>query len=121
MLSAEDLLISTEQKPGFFTASDHGVTVTLDTELTPELVDEGFVREIISKLQTMRKEAGFNVMDHINVTVEGSKRICDVVNRLPDEIANDTLADSIKVATANGYTKQWDINGEDVTLGVEKV
>ena len=121
VLSAEDLLISTEQKPGFFTASDRGVTVTLDTELTPELVDEGFVREIISKLQTMRKEAGFNVMDHINITVEGSKRICDVVNRLPDEIANDTLADSIKVATANGYTKQWDINGEDVTLGVEKV
>ena len=121
VLSAEDLLISTEQKPGFFTASDRGVTVTLDTELTPELVDEGFVREIISKLQTMRKEAGFNVMDHINITVEGSKRICDIVNRLPDEIANDTLADSIKVATANGYTKQWDINGEDVTLGVEKV
>ncbi len=120
-LTAEDLLISTEQKSGFFTETDRGVTITLDTELTDELVDEGFVREIISKLQTMRKEAGFSVMDHITVTVEGSDKICDIVSRLPQQIANDTLADSITVTAAVGYTKQWDINGENVTMGVEKV
>ena len=121
VLNTEDLLISTDQKEGYFTVSDRGVTVALDTTLTAELIDEGFIREIISKIQTMRKEAGFNVMDHIVVTLSGSEKVADIVNRKPEEIMNDTLADAINVAEAKGYTKDWDINGESVTLGVEKV
>ena len=120
-LSADDLLIEAHQKEGYFTLSDNGVTVSLDTELTPELIDEGYVRELISKIQTMRKEAGFNVMDHIEVTVSGGENAERIAGEQSSAIAGDVLADSIKVATPTGYTKQWDINGENVTLGVNKV
>ena len=121
VLSAEDLLISTEQKEGYYTLSDRGVTVAIDTVLTPDLIDEGFVRELISKIQTMRKEAGFNVMDHINIIVSGSTRITALVERMPNEITGDTLGDSITVAEPKGFVKSWDINGEPVNIGIEKV
>ena len=121
VLETEDLLISTTQKEGLFTVSDRGYTVALDTVLTEELIDEGFIRELISKIQTMRKEADFNVMDHISVTVDGGDRVKKIVTERPTDIGGDTLADSVTSATADGYTKEWDINGETVTIGVKKV
>ena len=120
-LETEDLLIEAKQKDGFYTVSDRGITVAIDTTLTKELIEEGFVRELISKIQTMRKEAGFNVTDHINVTVEGSKKVTDIALSKKADIAGDTLADGITAAKPAGYTKDWDINGEKVTIGVEKV
>ncbi len=121
ILETEDLLIEAKQKEGFYTVSDRGITVAIDTTLTKELVEEGFARELISKIQTMRKEAGFNVTDHISVTVKGSERVTDVAVSKKADIAGDTLADAISVAEPAGYTKDWDINGEKVTIGVEKV
>jgi isoleucyl-tRNA synthetase len=118
-LATEDLLIEAKQKEGFFTVSDHGVTVALDTTLTDELIEEGFVREIVSKIQTMRKEANFNVTDHITVTMNGSEKVIAVVNKLSGDIAGDTLADSIIVGNIDGYSKDWDINGEKLTIGVK--
>ena len=120
-LETEDLLIEAKQKDGFYTVSDRGITVAIDTTLTKELIEEGFVRELISKIQTMRKEAGFNVTDHIKVTVSGSERVTDIAVLKKADIAGDTLADSVESADAAGYTKDWDINGEKVTIGVEKV
>ncbi|MGN1081675.1 MAG: DUF5915 domain-containing protein [Acutalibacteraceae bacterium] len=120
-LAAEDLLIETVQKEGFYTLSDRGITVSIDTVLTEELINEGFVREIISKIQTMRKEAGFVVMDHINVTVSGSKVVEKIASELKSEISGDVLADSIETGPVKGYVKNWDINGETVDIGVEKV
>ena len=121
ILETEDLLIEAKQKEGFYTVSDRGITVAIDTTLTKELVEEGFARELISKIQTMRKEAGFNVTDHISVTVKGSEKVTDVAVSRKADIAGDTLADAISVAEPAGYTKDWDINGEKVTIGVEKV
>jgi isoleucyl-tRNA synthetase len=92
--------------------------VALNTTLTPELIDEGFVREIISKIQTMRKDADFNVTDHIAVTVEGSERICGIIVALAQDIAKDVLADSVCVATPQGSVKEWDVNGEKAVIGV---
>mgnify|MGYP004504439451 FL=1 len=120
-LETEDLLIEAKQKDGFYTVSDRGITVAIDTTLTKELIEEGFVRELISKIQTMRKEAGFNVTDHISVTVNGSEKVVDIALSKKADIACDTLADGIAVAEPKGYTKEWDINGEKVTIGVEKV
>ena len=120
-LETEDLLIEAKQKDGFYTVSDRGITVAIDTTLTKELIEEGFVRELISKIQTMRKEAGFNVTDHIKVTVSGSEMVTDIAVLKKADIAGDTLADSVESADAAGYTKDWDINGEKVTIGVEKV
>ena len=120
-LETEDLLIEAKQKDGFYTVSDRGITVAIDTTLTKELIEEGFVRELISKIQTMRKEAGFNVTDHISVTVNGSEKVVDIALSKKADIAGDTLADAINVAEPAGYTKEWDINGEKVTIGVEKV
>ncbi len=121
ILETEDLLISTAQKEGFYTLSERSVTVAIDTVLTPDLIDEGFVREIISKIQTMRKEADFNVMDHIKVTVKAGEKIADLIARKPQDIMSDTLAESITVAEPSGFCKEWDINGEAVTIGVEKL
>ena len=121
VLSPEDLLIETQQKDGFYTVSDRGITVALDTSLTPELIEEGIVRELISKIQTMRKEAGFNVTDHISVTLEGSGSVTDAAKRNKTAISGDTLADSLDICTAAGYTKEWDINGENVKIGVERI
>ncbi len=120
-LAEEDLLISLEQKEGFHAVTYKGVTVVLDTTLTPELIEEGFVREVISKIQTMRKEADFDVMDHITVYVSGNAKIAELVNNNKDEISTDVLADNIVTDKLAGYSKEWDINGETVTLGVEKI
>ena len=120
-LTAEDLLIDAKQKDGFYTVSDRGITVAIDTVLTDELIEEGFIRELISKIQTMRKEAGFNVTDHINVTIEGSEKVTGIAVARQNDIMGDTLADSVKAETPTGFTKKWDINGENVTIGVKKV
>ena len=118
-LAAEDVLVSTEENAGFVTVTEHDLSVVLDTNLTPELIEEGFVREIVSKVQTMRKEAGFEVTDHIVLSHHGNSLIESIFAKHGAEIAADTLADSIKPG-ASGYVKDWEINGESVTLGVEK-
>ena len=118
-LAAEDVLVSTEENAGFVTVTEHDLSVVLDTNLTPELIEEGFVREIVSKVQTMRKEAGFEVTDHIVLSHHGNSLIEGIFARHGAGIAADTLADSIKPG-ASGYVKDWEINGESVTLGVEK-
>ena len=119
-LLPEELLIDMSQKEGYVSQTDHGVTVVLDTNLTPALLEEGFVREIISKVQTMRKEAGFEVTDHITVYEEGNDKIKEVMTKYTDEIKNDVLADDMCLDAEGGYSKEWDINGEKVRLGVEK-
>ena len=121
ILTVDDLLIEATQKSGFYTVSDRGITVAIDTELTPELIEEGFVREIVSKIQTMRKEAGFNVVDHISVTLSGSQKALDYAIKNTDNISGDTLTDSLSVSQPQGYVKTWDINGEELTIGVTKI
>ena len=120
VLNREDLLIDTAQMEGYVSENDNGITVVLDTNLSDELLEEGFVREIISKVQTMRKEAGFEVMDKIVITYEGSEKAEAVFAKNADEIGSETLALEVKKATPAGYVKEWKINGEAVTLGVEK-
>ncbi len=119
-LLPEELLIDMSQKEGYVSQTDHGVTVVLDTNLTPALLEEGFVREIISKVQTMRKEAGFEVTDHITVYEDGNDKIKEIMSKYTDEIKNDVLADDMRLDVEGGYSKEWDINGEKVRLGVEK-
>ena len=120
VLNREDLLIDTAQMEGYVSEDDNGITVVLDTNLSEELLEEGFVREIISKVQTMRKEADFEVMDKIVITYEGSEKAETVFAKNADEIGAGTLALEVKKATPAGYVKEWKINGEAVTLGVEK-
>ena len=120
-LEAGDLLIEAKQKDGFYTVSDRGITVAIDTVLTKELIEEGLVRELISKIQTMRKEAGFNVTDRISVTLEGSEKVTKTALSNRESIKGDTLAEAISVQTPDGFTKEWDINGESVTIGVKKI
>ena len=120
-LEAEDLLIESKQKDGFYSLSDRGITVAIDTTLTEELIEEGLVRELISKIQTMRKEAGFNVTDHISVTLEGSDKVTETALKKQDDIKGDTLADSLTAESPVGFTKEWDINGETVEIGVKKI
>ncbi len=119
-LTEEDLLITTTQMEGYMTDTDQAVTVVLDTNLTPELLEEGFVREIISKLQTMRKEAGFEVMDKIAVSYTAAEKASDIFTRNQDTIRSEVLAVSLVPEKLSGYTKEWNINGEKVTLSVEK-
>ena len=120
-LAKEDLLIDMAQVPGFVSEGDNFVTVVLDTNLTPELIEEGFVREIISKIQTMRKEAGFEVMDHIAIYQDGNERIAELVKANADEIKTEVMADHIHLGQMKGFVKEWNINGESVMLGVEKL
>jgi isoleucyl-tRNA synthetase len=121
-LTKEDLLISTTQKEGFVAQSDGNFTVVLDTFLTEELLEEGFVREIISKLQTMRKEAGFEVQDHIVIGYTGSEKIVSIFAKNSDLIAGEVLCNQVETnVLADGYTKEWKVNGEDVTLSVRKL
>ena len=120
-LTAEELLIETAQKEGYTSVSDRGVTVVLDTALTEELIREGFVREIISKLQTMRKEAGFNVTDHIQVYCQGSEKVRQVLEENQEAILHDVLGDACHFDALEGYTAQQDVNGETVTFGVKRV
>ena len=120
VLLEEDLLITMTQAEGFVTEGDNYVTVVMDTKLTPELIEEGFVRELISKIQTMRKEAGFEVMDHIAVSYTADEKVTGIFEKYGDEIRSEVLADKITAGTLTGYEKEWSINGEKVTLAVEK-
>ena len=120
VLCEEDLLISMAQKEGYVSDSEGGVTVVLDTNLTPELIEEGMVREIISKLQTMRKEADFEVTDRIHVTYSGSDKVGGIFEKYGENIKTVVLADTVTEGTTDGYQKEWKINGETVLLGVQK-
>ncbi len=119
VLEKDDLLIESAQVEGFASESDFGITVVLDTRLSEELIEEGFVREIISKIQTMRKDSGFEVMDNINIFVCGNEKISAIVERNAEEIKNDVLALDIKDGEC-ANSKEWNINGEKVKIGVEK-
>ena len=120
VLLEEDLLITMTQAEGFVTEGDNNVTVVMDTRLTPELIEEGFVRELISKIQTMRKEAGFEVMDHIAVSYTADEKVTGIFNKYGEKIQTEVLANAITAGTLAGYQKEWSINGEKVTLAVEK-
>ena len=120
-LTEENLLIETAQTEGYVSESDGETSVVLDTNLTPELIEEGFVREIISKIQTMRKEAGFEVMDKIVVYAHGNDKIQDVMKAHEDEIKSEVLADEMVLGETDGYVKEWNINKEAVTMGVKKL
>ncbi|MBQ7377861.1 MAG: isoleucine--tRNA ligase [Clostridia bacterium] len=119
-LTREDLLIESAQMPGYESASDKGITVVLDTNLTDALIEEGYVREIISKVQTMRKDSGFEVTDHIALSVFGNGKLAEIVTRNAAEIAENVLADKLLTTPADGG-KDWDINGEAVTISVAKI
>lgn len=120
-LAQEDLLIEMAQKEGFVAEADNYVTVVLDTNLTEELIEEGFVYEIISKIQTMRKDAGFEVMDHIKVTFNGNEKVAQIAERNEKVIAGKVLAQSIGTEGDLAVSKEWNVNGETVTIGIEKV
>jgi isoleucyl-tRNA synthetase len=120
-LSKDDLLIEAAQTEGFISDSDHGITVVLDTNLSEALIEEGYVNEIISKIQTMRKEADFEVMDHIRVSQSGNDKIKEIMVRNAEEIKSNVLADELVFDDMAGYTKEWNLNGEDVALGVKKL
>ncbi len=119
-LAEEDLLIDMKQKEGYVTEADNTVTVILDTNLTDELIEEGFMYEVISKVQTMRKDSGFEVMDHIKVYISGNDRVADVVKKNEHAISVKVLADEIVYGASCDGAKNWNVNGEDVTIGVQK-
>ena len=119
-LAEEDLLIETAQTEGYVTETDGDTSVVLDTNLTSELIEEGFVREIISKIQTMRKEAGFEVMDKIHVYAKDNQCIMDIMENHRDEIMSEVLAEEITLNETDGYVKEWSINKENVVLGVTR-
>ena len=119
VLEMDDVLVDTAEKDGFVSSGDNTLTVVLDGNLTPELVEEGFVREIVSKVQTMRKEADFNVTDRIRVYHDGNAKIAEVL--AANDISADVLAAEVVAGKGGEYTKEWNINGEKVTLGVERV
>jgi len=120
-LEKDDLLIEMAQTEGYVSDSYNGVTVVMDTNLSPALIEEGFVRELISKIQTMRKEAGFEVMDKINIYAQGNDKIAKLFTDNSAQIKDDVLAENIQLDKMSGFSKEWNINGEDVTLGVEKL
>ena len=120
VLTPDDLLIETAQTDGFYTVSDNGITVAIDTRLTPQLIEEGFVRELVSKLQTMRKEAGFEVTDTITVYADGNDRIAKILTDCRDSVLHDVMGTTLVCGQLGGFQKEQDINGEHVTLGVEK-
>ena len=120
-LKEEDLLIEMSNKEGFVEQNDNKLTVILDNNLTEDLLEEGYVRELISKIQTMRKEAGFEVMDKIRISMTGNEKLETYLTENGDFVKTETMASEIDLAGVSGYTKEWDINGEKVTLGVEKI
>ncbi len=120
-LTKDDLLISMAQKAGYESVADHGITVVLDTNLTPELLEEGMVREIVSKVQTMRKDSGFEVMDHIAIGISGNPAVADILKRNEAAVKADTLADEVLYDTVTEHEKEWNLNGETVTLSVKKL
>ena len=123
VLAPEDLLLEASSKPGFVSFSDNGTTVALDTELTPALIEEGFVKEIINKLQTMRKDAGFAVTDHIRIWVWENDRLAQIATAHQEEIRRITLGESLETAAPpeSAAVKTWEINGETGVFGVERV
>ena len=121
VLSEDDLLIDAAQMPGYVSDTEYDTTVVLDTNLNAELIEEGFVREIISKVQTMRKEADFEVMDHIRLYIAENDSIRDLAKRNAAEISSEVLANEILYDTMGGYSKEWNINGEKVSIGVERL
>ena len=120
VLSEEDLLIDMARTEGYVSDGDNEITVVLDTKLTPELIEEGFIREIISKIQTMRKEADFEVMDKIVVYCQGNDKIAELLTSHREAIQLEVLALEVRIGETKGYVKDWSINGEEVTLGVER-
>ena len=120
VLSPDDVLVSTQQKEGLVSEQGGGVTVVLDTNLTPELREEGLMRELVSKLQTMRKEAGFEVADHIRIGYRNGGEAARVLEKYADGVKADTLAERIEEGVF-GYTKDWDLNGNAITLSVERI
>ena len=120
-LSEEDLLIETAQTEGYVAEADGDISVVLDTNLTPELIEEGFVREIVSKVQTMRKEAGFEVMDKIHIYAKDNDKILELMKNHKEEIMSEVLAEDMTLGTTDGYVKEWNINKEPVVLGVAKM
>jgi len=121
VLTRDDLLIEMTKKEGFESLGDHGITVVIDKNLTDELIEEGNVREIISKIQTMRKDSGFEVMDKIRISFTGNEAVAAIVKRNLDEIKDETLADDVVFETALAHSKEWNVNGETVTISVEKL
>ena len=121
VLSKEDLLIDMAQTEGYVSDGDNEITVVLDTKLTPALIEEGYIREIISKVQTMRKEADFEVTDKITVYCRGNEKIAELLLSHKEEIQSEVLALDIRIGETNGYVKDWNINGEAVSLGVERL
>lgn len=120
-LTMDDLLIETAKSENFVSQEDNQVTVVLDIRLTPELIEEGFVREVISKVQTMRKEAGFEVTDHIILSQSDNDKLAEIIKANVDQVKSETLADDIVFGSVSGYNKHWNLNGESVLFGVEKV
>jgi isoleucyl-tRNA synthetase len=120
-LTKDDLLIEMSQKEGYMSEADNVVTVVLDTNLTEELIEEGFAAEIISKIQTMRKDSGFEVMDHIKVGISGNERIADIALANKAAIATKVLADELTKDVSFANSREWNVNGEKVTISVEKV
>ena len=119
-LTEEDLLIETAQTEGFEANSDYGITVVIDTNLSDELIEEGFVREVISKVQTMRKDSGFDVVDHIRLGISGNEKIEEIAAKNAELIKSEVLADDIEIGAKKQFEKEWNINGENVTVSVEK-
>lgn len=119
VLTKDDLLIEVMQKEGYYSVADHGITVALNITLTDALIEEGYVRELISKIQTMRKDAGFDVTDHIMLSVDGNEKLAGVLERNLAAISKSVLADGFD--TDGGISKEWDINGENVTITVKKI
>ena len=120
-LAEEDLLIDMAQKEGFVAEADNYVTVVLDTNLTEELIEEGFVYEIISKIQNMRKDADFEVMNHIKVAINGNEKVAGIVQKNAEAISEKVLAEAIVTEETLAISKEWNVNEEKVTIGVEKV
>ena len=121
VLAEEDLLIEMTKKEGYESLGDRGVTVVIDKNLTPELIEEGNVREVISKIQTMRKDSGFEVMDNIKIAFCGNDVVCEIASRNAEEIKDETLGVELTIGTTLTHSKEWNINGEKVTISVEKV
>ncbi len=120
VLTKEDLLIDSAKMPGYESTQDYGITVVIDTNLTEELIEEGFVREIVSKIQTMRKDSGFEVMDNINIYVSGNAKVVAIAEKNAAEIMGETLGKSL-VNEEKEAAKEWDINGKKVKIAVEKI
>ena len=120
-LAEEDLLITMTQMEGYVTEGDNEITVVMDCNLTEELLEEGFGRELVSKIQTMRKEADFEVMDKIRVSYQADGKVAEIMEKYGQDLLKEVLGEELVAGSVSGYTKEWKINGEDVTLGVMKL